>query len=83
MNVHGSLKKRIAPMPPGCSMYGTLPSNHSRTTSDPMASGYHTLSYHTHKRSPSGDSTSGRSAFQTFGNTFYDSTIKHLIIFFF
>lgn len=64
-------------------MYGTLPSNHSRTTSDPMASGYHTLSYHTHKRSPSGDSTSGRSAFQTFGNTFYDSTIKHLIIFFF
>lgn len=62
--MHGSLKKRVAPMPPGAAMYGTLPSNHSRTTSDPMTSGYHTLSYHTHKRSPSGDSQSGRCAFQ-------------------
>lgn len=63
----GSLKKR-APLPPGGSsqhppgavFYGTLPSSHSRTPSDPVAVGYHTLS-HTHKRSPSSDSTSGRS----------------------
>lgn len=40
--------------------YGTLPSSHSRTPSDPIAAGYHTLS-HTHKRSPSSDSSSGRS----------------------
>lgn len=46
-------------MPPSSNMYGTLP-NHSRTPSDPMASGFHTLTY-SHKRSPSGDSTSGRS----------------------
>lgn len=66
-NVHGSLKKR-APLPPSCgmqmpsstAMYGTLPSSHSRTPSDPVAAGYHTLS-HTHKRSPSSDSSSGRS----------------------
>ncbi|KAL3289796.1 hypothetical protein HHI36_023188 [Cryptolaemus montrouzieri] len=63
VNVHGSLKKRVAPLPPPGSMqmqYGTLPSSHSRTPSDPFAAGYHTLS-HTHKRSPSTDSTSPRS----------------------
>lgn len=63
-NVHGSLKKRVAPLPPptnaGQYQYGTLPSSHSRTPSDPIAAGYHTLS-HTHKRSPSSDSSSGRS----------------------
>ncbi|CAG9855130.1 unnamed protein product [Phyllotreta striolata] len=60
--VHNSLKKRTAPLPPPNSSlnYGTLPSNHSRTPSDPIAAGYHTLS-HTHKRSPSSDSSSGRS----------------------
>ncbi|XP_022915073.1 arfGAP with SH3 domain, ANK repeat and PH domain-containing protein isoform X2 [Onthophagus taurus] len=61
-NVHGSLKKRVAPPPPsssmGSAMYGTLPSSHSRTPSDPVAAGYHTLN-HTHKRSPSSDSSSG------------------------
>lgn len=64
-NVHGSLKKRAAPLPPSGgvqmpsgSMYGTLPSSHSRTPSDPVGAGYHTLS-HTHKRSPSSDSSSG------------------------
>lgn len=78
MNVHGSLKKRAAPMPPGgtlygpvittcgpisgsTNMYGTLPSNHSRTPSDPAVAGnYHTLS-HSHKRSPSNDSNASRS----------------------
>lgn len=61
-NIHGSLKKRVAPPPPLTSsmQYGTLPSSHSRTPSDPIAAGYHTLS-HTHKRSPSSDSSSGRS----------------------
>ncbi|XP_049818196.1 arfGAP with SH3 domain, ANK repeat and PH domain-containing protein isoform X3 [Aethina tumida] len=64
-NVHGSLKKRVAPLPPPTgSIYGTLPSSHSRTPSDPMATGYHTLNY-THKRSPSSDSSSGRSVIQT------------------
>lgn len=62
--VHSSLKKRTAPLPPPSSsmllQYGTLPSTHSRTPSDPIAAGYHTLS-HTHKRSPSSDSSSGRS----------------------
>ncbi|XP_056645111.1 arfGAP with SH3 domain, ANK repeat and PH domain-containing protein isoform X2 [Diorhabda sublineata] len=60
--VHNSLKKRAAPLPPPNSsvQYGTLPSSHSRTPSDPIAPGYHTLS-HTHKRSPSSDSSSGRS----------------------
>ncbi|XP_017775040.1 PREDICTED: arf-GAP with SH3 domain, ANK repeat and PH domain-containing protein 2 isoform X2 [Nicrophorus vespilloides] len=72
-NVHGSLKKRVAPLPPSGgmqmssgSMYGTLPSSHSRTPSDPVAAGYHTLS-HTHKRSPSSDSSSSRSVIQ-YGN---------------
>ncbi|KAJ8984518.1 hypothetical protein NQ317_010989 [Molorchus minor] len=64
VNVHGSLKKRVAPLPPPSGamqlQYGTLPSSHSRTPSDPIAAGYHTLS-HTHKRSPSSDSSSGRS----------------------
>ncbi|XP_045482000.1 arfGAP with SH3 domain, ANK repeat and PH domain-containing protein isoform X2 [Harmonia axyridis] len=67
VNVHGSLKKRVAPLPPPGSMqmqYGTLPSSHSRTPSDPFAAGYHTLS-HTHKRSPSTDSTSPRSVIGT------------------
>ncbi|XP_018326962.1 arfGAP with SH3 domain, ANK repeat and PH domain-containing protein isoform X2 [Agrilus planipennis] len=75
-NVHGSLKKRVAPTPPAGSLYGpsvsgmtqagtvniygTLPSNHSRTPSDPAVAGYHTLS-HTHKRSPSSDSSASRS----------------------
>ncbi|XP_063929318.1 arfGAP with SH3 domain, ANK repeat and PH domain-containing protein isoform X3 [Zophobas morio] len=62
--VHASLKKRVAPLPPPPNsmqlQYGTLPSSHSRTPSDPIAAGYHTLS-HTHKRSPSSDSSSGRS----------------------
>ncbi|XP_008199029.2 arfGAP with SH3 domain, ANK repeat and PH domain-containing protein isoform X4 [Tribolium castaneum] len=62
--VHSSLKKRVAPLPPPPNsmqlQYGTLPSSHSRTPSDPIAAGYHTLS-HTHKRSPSSDSSSGRS----------------------
>ncbi|GJQ65771.1 hypothetical protein Trydic_g11948 [Trypoxylus dichotomus] len=64
-NVHGSLKKRVAPLPPSGpvqmpsgSIYGTLPNSHSRTPSDPVGAGYHTLS-HTHKRSPSSDSSSG------------------------
>ncbi|CAG9816731.1 unnamed protein product [Phaedon cochleariae] len=59
--VHNN-KKRAAPMPPPSSsmQYGTLPSSHSRTPSDPMSFGYHTLS-HTHKRSPSSDSSSSRS----------------------
>ncbi|KAF5281108.1 hypothetical protein FQR65_LT02974 [Abscondita terminalis] len=78
VNVHGSLKKRVAPMPPGgavfgsigsgasqisgsATLYGTLPSSHSRTPSDPaVAASYHTLS-HTHKRSPSSDSNASRS----------------------
>ncbi|KAJ8940144.1 hypothetical protein NQ314_010811 [Rhamnusium bicolor] len=46
-NVHGSLKKRVAPLPPPTSsiqlQYGTLPTSHSRTPSDPIAAGYHTL----------------------------------------
>ncbi|KAL1492937.1 hypothetical protein ABEB36_011100 [Hypothenemus hampei] len=60
--VHGSIKKRVAPLPPpvGPGQYGTLPSNHSRTPSDPIAAGYHTLN-HTHRRSPSSDSNSNRS----------------------
>lgn len=60
--IQNSLKKRTAPLPPPNSSlnYGTLPSSHSRTPSDPIAAGYHTLS-HTHKRSPSSDSSSGRS----------------------
>lgn len=61
--VHATLKKRAPLPPPPNSMqlqYGTLPSSHSRTPSDPIAAGYHTLS-HTHKRSPSSDSSSGRS----------------------
>uniref|UniRef100_A0A1B6J1N0 ArfGAP with SH3 domain, ANK repeat and PH domain-containing protein n=1 Tax=Homalodisca liturata TaxID=320908 RepID=A0A1B6J1N0_9HEMI len=49
----GSLKKRVAPLPP--SNYGTLPSNHNhnRSPSDPNPN-YHTLNHH--KRSPSSDS---------------------------
>ena len=58
-NIHGSLKKRVAPPPPpgnGSGMltahYGTLPtsaslasSSHSRTTSEPILAGHslHTL----------------------------------------
>lgn len=58
-NVHGSLKKRAAPLPPVTNIYSTLPSSHSRTPSDPILpnahSGYSTLNHH--KRSPSSDST--------------------------
>lgn len=82
----GSLKKR-APLPPatgiqmqsGAVMYGTLPSSHSRTPSDPVAAGYHTLS-HTHKRSPSSDSTSGRSVIHlgTACNLYYNMLDKFL-----
>ncbi|KAK7867299.1 hypothetical protein R5R35_002124 [Gryllus longicercus] len=57
-NVHGSLKKRAAPLPPVSNIYSTLPSSHSRTPSDPILpnthSGYSTLNHH--KRSPSSDS---------------------------
>ncbi|ENN81196.1 hypothetical protein YQE_02386, partial [Dendroctonus ponderosae] len=61
-SVHGSIKKRVAPLPPptNSGQYGTLPSSHSRTPSDPIAAGYHTLN-HTHRRSPSSDSSSSRS----------------------
>lgn len=88
INIHGSLKKRIAPPPPPAgspvcvlpsSHYGTLPtsvtlatSTHSRTTSEPILAGHalhtlpHTLntinSQH-HKRSPSGDSSTGHGTF--------------------
>ncbi|XP_054266404.1 arfGAP with SH3 domain, ANK repeat and PH domain-containing protein-like isoform X2 [Macrosteles quadrilineatus] len=50
----GSLKKRVAPLPPA--NYGTLPSNHNhnRSPSDPNPA-YHTLNHH--KRSPSTDSS--------------------------
>ncbi|KAJ4450397.1 hypothetical protein ANN_01821 [Periplaneta americana] len=56
----GSIKKRAAPLPPGSyNMYGTLPTSHSRTPSDPIVPnshmGYHTLNHH--KRSPSSDSS--------------------------
>lgn len=56
----GSIKKRVAPLPPGSyNMYGTLPNSHSRTPSDPIVPnshmGYHTLNHH--KRSPSSDSS--------------------------
>ncbi|XP_066247330.1 arfGAP with SH3 domain, ANK repeat and PH domain-containing protein isoform X2 [Euwallacea similis] len=61
-SAHGSIKKRVAPLPPPTTsgQYGTLPSSHTRTPSDPMTAGYHTLN-HTHRRSPSSDSSSGRS----------------------
>ncbi|EZA47681.1 arfGAP with SH3 domain, ANK repeat and PH domain-containing protein isoform X2 [Ooceraea biroi] len=84
MNIHGSLKKRIAPPPPPTtgnaasgivlppSHYGTLPtlatSTHSRTTSEPILAGHtlhtlphtlNTLNSQHHKRSPSGDSSTG------------------------
>ncbi|XP_067010405.2 arfGAP with SH3 domain, ANK repeat and PH domain-containing protein isoform X2 [Anabrus simplex] len=59
-NPHGSLKKRAAPLPPVGNIYGTLPSSHSRSPSDPILpnshAGYHTLNHH--KRSPSSDSGS-------------------------
>lgn len=62
--------------------YGTLPSSHSRTPSDPITAGYHTLS-HTHKRSPSGDSSSGRSVIHI-GRSYFTVQIelyfKNLII---
>lgn len=53
-------------------VYGTLPSNHSRTPSDPVMAGYHTLS-HTHKRSPSNDSTSNRSVMHLGSKSVQDS----------
>ncbi|XP_033175930.1 arfGAP with SH3 domain, ANK repeat and PH domain-containing protein isoform X9 [Bombus impatiens] len=83
VNIHGSLKKRVAPPPPPAgstggipsSHYGTLPSSaslaastHSRTTSEPILAGHslhtlphalNTLNSQHHKRSPSGDSSTG------------------------
>ncbi|XP_014485335.1 PREDICTED: arf-GAP with SH3 domain, ANK repeat and PH domain-containing protein 2 isoform X4 [Dinoponera quadriceps] len=85
VNIHGSLKKRVAPPPPPAgnasggilpsSHYGTLPtsatlatSTHSRTTSEPILAGHtlhtlphtlNTLNSQHHKRSPSGDSSTG------------------------
>ncbi|XP_066589366.1 arfGAP with SH3 domain, ANK repeat and PH domain-containing protein [Prorops nasuta] len=78
MNIHGSLKKRVAPPPPPPSAsndnsgfpshYGTLPSTHSRTTSEPILTGHalhtlphtlNTLNSQHHKRSPSSDSSTG------------------------
>ncbi|RZF46981.1 hypothetical protein LSTR_LSTR011844 [Laodelphax striatellus] len=60
----GSLKKRVAPLPPSSvqysMQYGTLPNNHNlnhnRSPSDPNPA-YHTLNHH--KRSPSNDSSRG------------------------
>jgi len=90
INIHGSLKKRIAPPPPPASTgnavasgvvlpsshYGTLPtlatSTHSRTTSEPILAGHtlhtlphtlNTLNSQHHKRSPSGDSSTGHGTF--------------------
>ncbi|KAF6213619.1 hypothetical protein GE061_011340 [Apolygus lucorum] len=63
MGTLGSVKKRAAPLPPPTSNptaqqaynpYGTLPSSHNRSPSDPNPA-YHTLNHH--KRSPSTDST--------------------------
>lgn len=63
MGTLGSVKKRAAPLPPPPSggagqqsynPYGTLPSSHNRSPSDPNPA-YHTLNHH--KRSPSTDST--------------------------
>ncbi|XP_023289045.1 arfGAP with SH3 domain, ANK repeat and PH domain-containing protein [Orussus abietinus] len=93
VNIHGSLKKRVAPPPPPGtagsgippSHYGTLPSSatlatssHSRTTSEPILAGHtlHTLphslnalnSQH-HKRSPSGDSSTGHGMDKTNSST--------------
>ncbi|XP_076160798.1 arfGAP domain of ASAP isoform X3 [Ptiloglossa arizonensis] len=87
VNIHGSLKKRVAPPPPPpagstggipSSHYGTLPSSaslaastHSRTTSEPILAGHslhtlphalNTLNSQHHKRSPSGDSSTGHGA---------------------
>lgn len=89
LNIHGSLKKRVAPPPPPggnsvtsglpSSHYGTLPSSatlatstHSRTTSEPILAGHtlhtlphtlNTLNSQHHKRSPSGDSSTGHGTF--------------------
>lgn len=76
LNFHGSLKKRVAPAPPGgsCTHYGTLPSaaSHSRTISEPILADHstHTLPHNLkningqhHKRSPSSDSSTGHGKF--------------------
>ncbi|XP_065337278.1 arfGAP with SH3 domain, ANK repeat and PH domain-containing protein isoform X6 [Cloeon dipterum] len=57
VNMHGSLKKRAAPMPPVAhNLYGTLPSSHSRTPSDPIMPLSASTGGFNHKRSPSSDS---------------------------
>ncbi|KOC60334.1 Arf-GAP with SH3 domain, ANK repeat and PH domain-containing protein 1, partial [Habropoda laboriosa] len=95
VNIHGSLKKRVAPPPPPSgstggipsSHYGTLPSSaslaastHSRTTSEPILAGHslhtlphalNTLNSQHHKRSPSGDSSTGHGAFKNSEKVFY------------
>lgn len=96
VNIHGSLKKRVAPPPPPAgstggipsSHYGTLPSSaslaastHSRTTSEPILAGHslhtlphalNTLNSQHHKRSPSGDSSTGHGAFKNSRKLFYE-----------
>lgn len=97
VNIHGSLKKRVAPPPPPTgstggipsSHYGTLPSSvslaastHSRTTSEPILAGHslhtlphalNTLNSQHHKRSPSGDSSTGHGAFENSRKLLYES----------
>ena len=96
VNIHGSLKKRVAPPPPPAgstggipsSHYGTLPSSaslaastHSRTTSEPILAGHslhtlphalNTLNSQHHKRSPSGDSSTGHGAFENSRKPLYE-----------
>lgn len=97
VNIHGSLKKRVAPPPPPpagttggipSSHYGTLPSSaslaastHSRTTSEPILAGHslhtlphalNTLNSQHHKRSPSGDSSTGHGAFENSRKLLYE-----------
>ncbi|CAD1474710.1 unnamed protein product, partial [Heterotrigona itama] len=96
VNIHGSLKKRVAPPPPPAgstggipsSHYGTLPSSaslaastHSRTTSEPILAGHslhtlphalNTLNSQHHKRSPSGDSSTGHGAFESSRKPLYE-----------
>lgn len=96
VNIHGSLKKRVAPPPPPAgstggipsSHYGTLPSSaslaastHSRTTSEPILAGHslhtlphalNTLNSQHHKRSPSGDSSTGHGAFENSRKLLYE-----------
>ncbi|XP_059483922.1 arfGAP with SH3 domain, ANK repeat and PH domain-containing protein isoform X2 [Neocloeon triangulifer] len=56
-NFHGSLKKRAAPLPPVIhKVYGTLPSSHSRTPSDPIVPLSVNIGRADHKKSPTFDS---------------------------